>query len=158
MSYKKKFDKEIADVICKEISTSNKSLKTICKELKINVSSVLNWLNDKGNDSADFAIQYARAKGEQADFLAEEIIEIADDATRDTITITRNGKQVEVENTEWTNRSRLRVDARKWVASKLKPKKYGDKIDLTTQGDKITSVIANFGTTTPENKPADKAT
>ena len=138
------YTQELAEKICNEIATTNKSLRRICKELNISTMSVLRWLNDKEKES--FCLQYARAKEEQADHLADEILEIADDSTKDTKTIIgKDGKPIEVENTEWTKRSQLRVDARKWIASKLKPKKYGDKIDLTTKGDKITNVIANFG-------------
>jgi hypothetical protein len=130
---------ELGNKICEIISTSNKSLRTICKELNISVSSVLLWLSD--NQHQEFSLQYARAKEEQADFLAEEILEIADDSSNDTMTVKNNrGEDVEVENREWTNRSRLRVDARKWIASKLKPKKYGDKVDVTTNGQPITNV------------------
>lgn len=130
---------EIGNEICTLISTSNKSLRTICKELKISVSSVLLWLST--DKHPEFKEQYARAKEEQADFLAEEMIEIADDSSKDNMTITGpDGKLKVVEDREWTNRSRLRVDTRKWIASKLKPKKYGDKIDVTTQGQAITQV------------------
>lgn len=133
------YTEEIAKELCYKISTSNKSLKTICKELEISVKTVLNWLNDE--TKAEFLRQYARAKEEQADFLAEEMIEIADDSSQDNMTITGpDGKLKVVEDREWTNRSRLRVDTRKWIASKLKPKKYGDKIDVTTQGQAITQV------------------
>lgn len=122
------YSQEIADVICEEISTSNKSLKTICEnEYMPAVRTVLYWL--KSNE--DFLHQYTRAKEEQADFLAEEIIEIADDSSNDTL----YGDFGPMENKEWVNRSKLRVEARKWVASKLKPKKYGDKVDVTS-GDK----------------------
>lgn len=116
-----KTEDEIA--ICKKLATSNKSLKTVCRELKIDIGKVLEKLAENGN----FTIQYARAKQDQADFLAEEIIEIADDSSNDTIIDPVTG--VEKENKEWVNRSRLRVDARKWVAAKLKPKRYGDKIE-----------------------------
>lgn len=122
------FTQEVADVICAELATSNKSLKTICDdEFMPSVMTVLGWL--RINEA--FQKQYARAKEEQADFLAEEIIEIADDSSQDTI----QAEFGPMENKEWVNRSRLRVDARKWVASKLKPKKYGDKVDVTS-GDK----------------------
>ena len=67
------YSQEIADVICEEISTSNKSLKTICDDKYMPaVRTVLYWLNS----NKDFLQQYTRAKEEQADFLAEEIIEI----------------------------------------------------------------------------------
>ena len=57
----------------------------------------------------EFAEQYARAREVQAETLADEIVSIADE----------DGDP---------QRQRLRVDARKWVASKLKPKRYGDKV------------------------------
>ena len=112
---------EIANKICSQISTSHKSLRTICKGDDMPcVATVLNWLNT----NEKFLAQYTRAKEEQADYLVEEMLDIADDSSNDTIE-TERGK---VENREWTNRSRLKVDTRKWIASKLKPKKYGDKI------------------------------
>src|SRR5205814_6015466 len=122
------FKQESADIICHEISTSSKSLRTICKDEKLPcVSTVLNWLNT----NTEFLAQYTRAKEQQADFLAEEMIEIADDGSNDFMTITKGDISYEVENKEVTNRSRLRVDTRKWIASKLKPKKYSDRLDLT---------------------------
>ncbi|AGG31951.1 hypothetical protein MU9_2906 [Morganella morganii subsp. morganii KT] len=69
--------------------------------------------------------QYARAREIQAELLAEEIIEIADDSSGDVI-VDDDGK--EQTNHERVARSRLRVDARKWYASKLAPKRYGDRI------------------------------
>lgn len=132
------FNQELADRICLQISTSSKSLRTICKELEISVQTVLNWLNNP--EKKDFLAQYARAKEEQADFLAEEMIEIADDSSNDTI-LTEKG---EIENKEWTNRSKLRVETRKWISAKLKPKKYGDKIDVTSGGEMLKPVIINW--------------
>lgn len=122
-----KYSQELADKICTTISTSNRSMRNICKDLNISVASVLNWLND----NTEFLAQYTRAKELQADWLADEMMEIADDSARDTMTVIKNGKKVEVENTEWVNRSKLRIETRKWIASKLKPKKYGDKQEVT---------------------------
>lgn len=119
-----KYTNEIADLICNKISTSNKGLHVLCKEDESlpHVATIYRWLNDK----KDFCDKYARARGEQADLLADEIIEIADDTSNDTI----NTEDGEIPNTEWIQRSRLRVDARKWKASKLAPKKYGDKQEI----------------------------
>lgn len=126
-----KYTEELAKQICEVTATSSKSLKTICEELDLKPRMVLDWLSS----NKEFSHMYARAKEEQADLLAEEIISIADDSSNDTIKIEgRNGKLMDAENKEWVNRSRLRVDARKWIASKLKPRKYGDKIELS--GDK----------------------
>ena len=62
---------------------------------------------------------------------ADEITEISDDGTNDWMTIQRGGEAVEVENKEVLNRSRLRVDTRKWLMSKIAPKKYAERIAHT---------------------------
>lgn len=127
------WSQEKADKICEMISTSHKSLRTICLELKISVTMVLKWLRTR----PEFTTQYTRAKEEQADYLAEEMIEISDDGTNDYMTITKGDATYNVENKEVTNRSRLRVETRKWIASKLKPKKYGEKLDVTSDGKEL---------------------
>lgn len=128
------YNKELADKICERIATSSDGLRVICGELKIATFSVLKWLGDK--DKKEFSIQYARAREAQADLLADEIIEIADDSSGDEIEIeTPEGVKATKQDHEFAARSRLRVDARKWKASKLAPKKYGDKIEQTITGD-----------------------
>ena len=62
------------------------------------------------------------------------MIDIVDNNTND-VNVLEDGK--EVVNNDVIQRSRLRYDARKWLVSKLNPKKYGDKIDMTTGGEKI---------------------
>jgi hypothetical protein len=97
--------------VCKEIA-DGKSLRAICAADDMpSVETVRVWLIDDG----EFSVQYARAREEQADYYADEIIDIAD-AAKDA------------------NLARLQIDARKWKASKLQPKKYGDKIDLNHSG------------------------
>jgi hypothetical protein len=125
------FSEDIANKICGEIATSSKSLKTICSEEGMpSVRTVLSWLSDGDKEEAkpelrEFLHQYARAREAQADFLADEIIEISEHTAEDHTAFT--GINV-------IQRDRLRIDARKWVASKLKPKKYGDKLDLNSEG------------------------
>ena len=119
-----------ADSICAIIATSSKSFKTICEELKIPTGSALAWLSREKT----FQERYARAKEMQADYLAEEMLDIADDGSNDLMTITKGDITYNVENKEVTNRSRLRVDTRKWIASKLKPKRYGEKITQEISG------------------------
>lgn len=129
------YNQAVIDELCQEISTSTASLVTICKSDKYpSVAIVIRWLSD--GKHPDFVSQYTLAKQIQAEFLAEQIIEIADDSGQDTVTrFDAQGRPYKIEDKEWTNRSRLRVDARKWVAAKLLPKKYGDssKIDLTVK-------------------------
>jgi hypothetical protein len=75
--------------------------------------------------------RYEFAMTMRADTYAEQTIEISDDSRADKY-IDENGR--EVTNHEVVNRARLRVDARKWYASKLAPKKYGDKVVNEHQG------------------------
>ena len=71
-----------------------------------------------------------------------EMIEIADDSRKDTkVIFTSSGEEIPAEDKEWTGRVRMMLDTRKFIASKLKPKKYGDKLDLTTDGEKIQQTI-----------------
>lgn len=117
------FTQETADNICERLA-DGESLRLICaSEDMPSRSMVFRWLAQIDS----FRDQYARAREAQADVLADEILEIADDTTRDTIATEKNGVQP---NSEWITRSRLRVDARKWLASKMAPKKYGDKLDI----------------------------
>ena len=119
------YTEDLALRVCEEIASTSKSLKTICaQEGMPSVRTVLHWLRDK----EDFLRQYTRAKEEQADLLVEEMIDISDDGSNDLMTIVKGNESYEAENKEVVNRSKLRVETRKWIASKLKPKKYGDKV------------------------------
>jgi len=71
--------------------------------------------------------KYEEALDLRADIYAEQIIAISDDGSRDRVIDPETG--VERIDHDHIARSRLRVDARKWYASKLAPKKYGDKIE-----------------------------
>ncbi len=92
-------------------------------------STVIGWLFD--GEHEDFMDQYARAREAQAEARADEIVDIADDESGD-FTTDEDGKRVV--NHEQIQRSRLRVDARKWIAAKLLPKRYGDKLQHTGEG------------------------
>lgn len=124
--------KEIQDAVCHLISTTSLSLRKILLELQKNgvddvptYSTIKNWIADDN----DFFAQYARAKEKQLDVYADEIVEISDNDGLD-LGFTEEGKSFV--NHENINRSRLRVDTRKWILSKLAPKKYGDKLGLDT--------------------------
>lgn len=129
-----KYTQTIANTICDEIA-DGKSLRTIEVENPELPSrrTVFRWLRK----NEDFRHQYARAKEEAVEAMIEDIIDIADDGSNDLMTIQKGDRSYEVENREVTNRSRLRVDTRKWIVSKLKPKKYGDKVDITSDGKAI---------------------
>lgn len=117
------YTQETADLICERIS-EGESLRKICADDEMpNKATVFRWLAAH----AEFRDQYAHAREAQADSLADEILDIADDSRLDTY-IDENGNTRT--DQEVIGRSRLRVDARKWLASKMAPKKYGDKVAI----------------------------
>lgn len=119
---------EVMVLICEQIATSNKSLKKILSDENLpSYSEFYRWLNEPTEIAERLRNQYARAKSDQMDYLAEEILEIADDSSQDLQGVDEHGNRIE--NKEFVNRSRLRVDTRKWLASKLKAKTYGDKLE-----------------------------
>lgn len=100
-------------------------------------AAVFKWLaigNEKGADPlySRFVDQYTRAREEQADTIFDECLQIADDATNDYMDkINSEGEVVgQTLNTEHVQRSKLRIDTRKWMAGKMRPKKYGDKLEV----------------------------
>lgn len=125
------FSDEIADRICDALA-DGRSLRAICRKPDMpGQSTVFRWLADERY--AAFREQYTRAREAQADALFDEMLDIADDGSNDWMERRReDGTVDEVFNHEHIQRSRLRVDARKWMAGKLRPKVYGDKLDLTS--------------------------
>lgn len=123
-----KFDKAVTDRICDAVATSTLSLEAICNndDLLPDSRTVWRWLNDEDPAKDAFRRAYARAKSQQADILAQEMLSIADDGSRD-VRITDEGH--EVVDHDHIARSRLRVDTRKWLASRLAPRKYGERIE-----------------------------
>ncbi|HEF4835470.1 TPA: terminase small subunit protein [Burkholderia vietnamiensis] len=119
------FTQELADTICEHL-VSGLSLRQIeAIEGMPSKTTILRWLADDRFTS--FRDQYARARDMQAEGMADEILEIADDGRNDWMEIqNRDGDNVGWRvNGEAVQRSRLRIDARKWLLSKLLPKKYG---------------------------------
>lgn len=90
-------------------------------------TTVINWLNA----DRDFLVRYARAREAQADAIFDECLDIADDSTGD-VSVDDKGKLVF--NGEVVQRARLRVDTRLKLAGKLRPEKYGDRLDLQVSG------------------------
>lgn len=149
------YTEELAEAICEQIATTSKGMKAICADLDISVITVLCWLSEgHRNYKEDFAKIYARAKEMQAEMLADEILQIADDGSNDTYTDEEGREKTDH---DVIARSRLRVDSRKWIASKLKPKKYGDKMDVTSDGEKIAPIIWQETKTYDSNGKADES-
>ena len=124
MGRPKSYTSEIAESILTKLA-DGKSLRRACAEIKYapNPATVRRWIVDNLDGFRD---KYAIAKEEMLESWADDIVEIADESNRDTIS-TESGEHP---NSEWINRSRLRVDTRKWLLSKLLPKKFGDKLAI----------------------------
>ena len=138
-----KWTLELENAICSAIAITPKGLEHICKAHPEFPSP--DAIQDRKLKSTDFGGKYARAKADQVMILAEQIIEIADDAQNDVID-TDDGPVV---NREIVERCKIRIDARKWLASKLAPKIYGDKSALTNaDGDGPAElIIKHIGST-----------
>lgn len=105
------YTKEKGDLICEIVATHPIGLPTLCKMYNEMPSepTIQRWRYQY----EEFRLKYAYAKVQQADLLAEQCLQISDDSTPENIAV-----------------DRLRVDSRKWLASKLLPKQYGDRVLL----------------------------
>lgn len=136
------FCAKIADRICEELA-DGKSLRTICQSKGMpHRATVFRWLAHKDNQM--FRDQYAFAREEQAEALVDEMLDIADDARNDWMEkIAPNGKSCGwVINSEAVQRSKIRLEARQWYARKMKPKKYGDRIQIDPS-EQLTKAIVD---------------
>lgn len=128
------YSDDLADDICERLA-EGESLRSICRDEDMpNKSTVFRWLADPQH--VDFATKYAHARDAQTDVLVDEMVDIADDGANDWIA-RRDAEEGILgwqENGEALRRSALRISTRQWIAEKLKPKKYGNKIGVDHTG------------------------
>jgi len=146
-----KYSEKIAEKICEEIATSSNGLHKIAKRQGVTIRSVMRWLEEH----EAFRHNYIRAREIQGDLMASKVIEAAEkcrNGKKTKVSETKDGTFIETTIGDMVERSRLQVDAYKWLASKLAPKKYGDKLDVTSGGEKIAQApcIINW------SKPAEE--
>jgi hypothetical protein len=128
-----KYSEELGNKLCSELALGQ-SLRTVCKSDDMPcVATVFNWFKLH----EEFLEQYTRAKEESADALTDEMLDIADDASNDWMEkLDKEEQPMGYQlNGDHVQRSRLRIETRKWLASKLKPKKYGEKIQQEISGE-----------------------
>lgn len=126
------YDPVVADMICDGIATQPKSLAAILDEIgnPINPSTWYRWLQaDK-----DLRERYARARADQAQVMADQITEIADNTQVGEI-VTETPDGVQIKRADMIEHRKLRIESRKWLAAKLLPKVYGDKIQAEHTGE-----------------------
>ena len=139
-----KFTLVLADQICERLA-DGESLRSIClSDTMPGKATVFRWLRSHEK----FRDQYVRAREAQADALFDEILDIADEECT-TVKADKhpraqaddNGMVEVVFDNVAVQRNRLRIDARKWMAGKLRPKVYGDKPEESSGKDDAVTKI-----------------
>lgn len=135
-----KFTLKIADEICERLA-DGESLRTICEaENMPSRAAVFRWL---ASDES-FRNQYAHARDAQADTLADEILNLADECRIGVKTTRKANGDEETVTADMVERTRVQIDARKWLAGKLKPKVYGEKQAEAASGAELTGALAEI--------------
>ena len=125
-----KYTVKLADEIVRRMC-EGESVNSICQDPKMPArSTVMLWV---ANDREGFSDKYDAACRARAHYWADELLDIADDGTNDYMERGAEGEEYLVLNQEAIARSRLRVDTRKWLLSKMLPK-FSDKDQDTTEG------------------------
>lgn len=128
-----KYTQEIGDAVCEDIAMGLSLRSALVPGDRPAARYWFAWLRE--NDELNK--QYARACEERAEAFGEDILEIADNGTNDWMTV--NGHAMP--SREVLDRSKLRVETRKWLMAKMKPRKYGEKLDMTTNGKDLPGPI-----------------
>lgn len=125
------YSNKLAREICAEIATTPHGLRKICsRKDRPKPATVYRWLLQY----PEFREQYARARYDQAQVLFEQMLEIADRPKRGQVVTTDSEGKVERRVEDMTQHRRLQIDTRKWILSKLLPKKYGEFERVETSG------------------------
>lgn len=139
------YTQDKADFICMLI-IEGMNLRDICaRDDMPAMTTLFRWLRQ----NEDFQTQYAQAKEDQAEIMVSDMLTIADDGSQDYYD--DDGKKKL--NNECVQRSKLRVETRKWAISKFKPKVYGDRIIHAGDED---APLATTEVTPQEKKAFDR--
>lgn len=119
------------------------SLTSICKDPSLpNRDTIYSWVMPWSPQYIkEFSDQYARAREVQMESWQDQIVDISDDGLADFIS---NEEGKTVIDYEHIQRSRLRVDTRKWLMSKIIPRKYGDKLQQEITGKEGADLIPSI--------------
>jgi hypothetical protein len=136
--------------VIKLIENEGLSLRKACERIKMG-RDVFDSICD---EDEKFEIQYTRAREKRADLIFEEILQIADSQGEDMgINPITGEEQI---NHNVIQRNRLQIDARKWMLGKMQPKKYSDKLDITTDGEKLPTPTTSNAITIEIVKPKEQ--
>jgi hypothetical protein len=134
------YTKEQGDAICSQLA-GGISLKRVCEQKGMpSRQTVYTWLRTY----PEFLDNYTRAKDDGADAYADDIADIAE-------RVISPNKKLRLD----PNAARVAIEGKKWAASKLKPKKYGDKLDVTTDGKELPAPIFGGMSVSTNGTPAN---
>lgn len=118
------FNQVAADAVC-ALLEDGKSLRAACRDLELSPPTILLW----ARENKAFSEQYTRAREAGYKLLADEMLDIADEKD---VQVRYDGEDMTLDlSATAVARNRLRVDTRKWMLSKMLPKIYGDKLELS---------------------------
>lgn len=130
MAYTEENKETTFNLICEELEKGYSLRSILRRENMPSSRTFFKWVDE----SEEKVKQYERSVELRSEFLFDEIIEIADKQSED---VGEDADGNKVINHNIVQRNRLQIDARKWALSKMLPKKYGDKTDITSGGEKI---------------------
>jgi hypothetical protein len=131
--------------ICNRVIEEKISFNKAVEDSSITYVTFFNWMTK----SEALKELYNYARNIRSDVLFEEIIEIADTTEIGEVTVNKPSG-IEVKTGDMIHHRQLKIDARKWVVSKMQPKKYGDKLDLSSSDGTMTPNIINLDALTTE--------
>ncbi len=132
---------KVMDYVCDQLATSSKGLGSIITQAREETgnfpsySSIMAWISK----DSKLLEMYVRAKEAQADYMADELLQIVDYEVDDIVMVDGaplmvDGKPVKAKSNVGVQHAKLRADTRKWLAAKLKPNKYGEKTTSVLTG------------------------
>lgn len=126
------YDAEIAAELLMTVATTKKGLETICSDAKFpEPMTVYRWMLA----NPEFREGYARAKEDQLQILEDEILQLADNTQMGEIVTLKADGTEERKQADMIEHRKLQIESRKWLMAKLKPKKYGDRVDVHSSGN-----------------------
>ena len=154
-----KYTGKLADEICTRIALGN-SLRRVCRAADMpDITTIIRWTRE----NKEFCQQYDRACVDRGNHLAEEALEIADQTPETEPVLDKAGKIIDMKlHSAYVAWQKNRVDARRWFASKMSPKRFGDKVQTEVSGIdgsaiKVETVALDVAILSPESRAALKA-
>ncbi len=139
------YSQELADLICHELALG-KSMRNVCREEDMPaMSTIFKWLRE----NKEFTEQYAQATAERTEAQHEDLLELGDEAVKLAQSVDFKASNAVV------SAVKLKADNLKWSMSKMKPKRYGDKVDVTSDGKAIegnTIILKDFSGTKTDSQ------